>query len=259
MIALEHGPELRLQAPRELPLVGRESELAELGGLLDRGLVVVLFGRVGAGKSALLRALARRARRRASPCALVSRTASLADFTRALACAYPGVPGGGTQRQIRGRLRKAMEARPGVLLLDGLGETGTAFKGLIKSVRGTGLGIVLAADVDQPRDHQRLRTAGLSHYELALRPLHGNSMRALLQALIEQRPLAHPLTPEHMRALVAAAEGLPGRALDFADALVDPLSWSSGNPRVDWLRTGSAIRAAERYQRSAPRAKERQP
>jgi energy-coupling factor transporter ATP-binding protein EcfA2 len=259
MISLEHGSGWKRHEPNELPLVGRDSELSGIGGLLARGLVVVLYGRVGAGKSALLRALAQRTRRQGRPCGLASRTASLADFTGALACAYPGVPTDGTQRQIRGRLRRAMEARPGVLLLDGLGETGTAFKGVIKSVRGTGVGIVLAADVDQPRDHQRLRTVGLSHYELALRPLHGNSMRALLQALIEQRTLAYTVTPEHVRALVAAAEGLPGRAVDFADALIDPLSWSAGNPRVDWLRTGSAIRAAERYRQSAPRTKERQP
>jgi hypothetical protein len=144
----------------------------------------------------------------------------------------------------------AVEARPGVLLFDNLGRTGTAFKGALKSVLGTGLGVVLAADVDQARDHDRLRALGLSHYEIELRPLHGNSMRTLLQALLQARALAGDVTSDHLRALVAATDGLPGRAVEFADQLVDPRAWHAGSPRVEWLRTGSVIRAAERYRES---------
>lgn len=183
----------------ESPLVGREQELARIGAMLDEGQVVVLYGPVGVGKSALLRALARRARQRRRPCALATRTASLGDFTGALSHAYPGVPNDGTQRQLRGRLRMAVQSRPAVLLLDQLGHPGTAFKGAIRAMRGTGVGIVLAADVDQPRDHEQLRAMGLSHWEIELRPLHGHSMRALLQALLERRTLAHPLTIGHVR------------------------------------------------------------
>lgn len=232
---------------REVPLLGREEELAKLGELMRGGQSVVLYGRVGVGKSALLRALAQRTRKEGRPCALVTRTTSLGDFTRALAHAYPGVATDGTQRQLRGRLRRAVESRPAVLLFDGLGQTGSAFKGALKSVRGTGLGVVLAADVDQPRDRERVRALGLSHHELEIRALHGNSMRALLQTLLERRRPAHSLAAAHMRALVAATEGLPGRAVDFAEALADPRSWAADQPRVDWLRTGAAIRAAEHY------------
>lgn len=228
-------------------LIGRDQDLARLDSLIRDGSVVVLYGPVGVGKSAVLHALARRARQRGLPCGLAARTVSLSDFTQALARAYPRVPAEGTQRQLRGRLRMAVEARPGVLLFDNLGQTGTAFKGVVKSVRGTGLGLLFAADVDQPRDHERLRALGLSHYEIELRPLHGNSMRALLQALFERRTIAGTLTPEQLRALVAATDGLPGRAVEFAEALVDPAAWSGGNPRVDWLRTESVIRAGERY------------
>jgi hypothetical protein len=231
----------------QVPLLGRDEEIGVLERLLRDGQVVVLRGRVGAGKSALLRSLACRASRRGIPNALAARTTSLADFTEALAVAYPGTEPRGTQRQRRSRLRTALAARPGVLLLDHLGRTGTAFKGAIRSVRGTGLGIVFAADVDHLRDHERVRALGLSHHELELRPLHGRSMRALLQAFVRLRRPAFPLTPEHVRSLVAATEGLPGRAVDFVEALADPAAWSRGNPRVDWLRTGSAIRAAEQY------------
>lgn len=230
-----------------IPLLGREHELSHIGALLDRGLVVVVYGRVGVGKSTLLRALARRARQVGRPCALAARTLSLSDFTKALARAYPRVSTSGPQRHIRGRLRMAMEKQPGVLLFDDLGQTGTAFKGAIRSVRGTGLGVVLAADADHPRDHERIRALALSHYEIELRPLHGNSMRALLDRLVAHHTLAGTLTADHLRDLVAATEGLPGRAIEFAEALTRPESWSAGRPRIDWLRASAAIRASERY------------
>lgn len=233
--------------PMQVPLLGREPDLYKLDALVRGGSAVVLYGPVGVGKTTMLQALAQRARQRGSPCGLVQRTAALSDFTQALMHAYPRVPTEGTQRQLRGRLRMAVERRPGLLLFDNLGHTGTAFKGAVRSVRGTGLGVVFAADVDHPRDHERIRALGLSFHELELRPLHGNSMRALLQTLVEKRPLAGTLTPDHLRALVAATEGLPGRAVYFADSLVDPSAWRAGAPRVEWLRTEALIRAAERY------------
>ncbi|HEY1693650.1 MAG TPA: ATP-binding protein [Polyangiaceae bacterium] len=231
-------------------LPGREHDLASLWRLMREGTVVVLLGPVGVGKTALLHQLARAFRRRGTPCGLVPRTGSLRDFTEALACAYPSVNPQGPQRQIRGRLRRAAEARPGVLLLDHLGDTGTAFKAALKSVRGTGLGVLLAADADEARDRDRIRALCLSHCEVQLRPLHGNAMRCLLQHLVSSRRLGGTVTPAHLRALVAATEGLPGRAVDFANALVDPVSWMGTSPRVDWLRTGAIIRAAERYRQT---------
>jgi replication-associated recombination protein RarA len=232
------------------PLLGRAHDLARLDALVRSGTTAVLYGPVGVGKSALLRAMASHARQRGVPCGLVARTSALSHFTEALTFAYPGVPTTGGQRQLRARLRIAVEARPGLLLLDGLGRTGTAFKGALRAVRGMGLGVVLAADVDRPRDHERLRALGLSRCEIELRPLHGRSIRALLETLLAERPLAGNVDPDSLRALVAAAEGLPGRAVEFADALVDPTAWSAGRPRVDWLRTGSVIGAAERYRQS---------
>jgi energy-coupling factor transporter ATP-binding protein EcfA2 len=235
------------------PLLARERECSRIAELLEEGQVVVLVGPVGVGKSALLRALHRMARRRLVPCALVTETVALRDFTAALAIAYPHVPTSGGQRLLRARLRAASGAAPGVLLFDDLRRTGSAFKGAIRSVRGTGLGIVLAADVDQPRDRERVRALGLSHHEIELRPLHGHSMRALFQALVGRRELPFSLTSESFRALVGATGGLPGRAVDFADALMDRNAWSGGRPRVEWLQATSAIRAAERYRQTTER------
>lgn len=231
-------------------LYGRAESLAALGEWLHAGEVVLVYGRVGVGKTALLRAIERRERERRRPCAFASRTVSLADFTRTLGRAYPSVPRAATQRQWRGRVRAAAEAHPGVLLFDDLGHTGTAFKGALKSIRGIGVGIALAADVDQPRDRDRVRGLGLSYREMELEPLHGSSIRALIRSLLETRPLPFALGADSLRALVAATEGLAGRAVEFADALVDPRAWSGGRPRIEWLRTGSLMRVAERYRRS---------
>lgn len=233
-------------------LYGREQPLTMLCALLDAGEVVLVYGPIGVGKSALLRAVERSMRQRGRACGFATCTRSLADFTATLGRAYPAVSRGSTMRAWRGRLRLAAERVPGVLLLDDLGDTGAAFKGAIKSVRGIGVGIALAADVDQPRERERVRALGLTHRELELAPLHGSSMRAVLQSLLQTRALPFTLGPDEFRALVAATDGLPGRAVDFANALVDPNSWSGGRPRVEWLRTGSVIRAAERYRRPLP-------
>lgn len=81
---------------------------------------------------------------------------------------------------------------PGLLLLDHLGDTGTAFKGALRSLRGTGVGILLVADVDQPRDHARVRALGLTHREIELPRLHGRTLRALLEKLLGAHELPQP-------------------------------------------------------------------
>jgi hypothetical protein len=59
--------------------------------------------------------------------------------------------------------------------------------------------------------------------------------------------LPFPLRDRDLRALVQAADGLPGRAVRFVDALRDAKAWTNGGPRCDWLRTEAIIAAAERY------------
>jgi hypothetical protein len=54
---------------------------------------------------------------------------------------------------------------------------------------------------------------------------------------------------EDLHALVAAAEGLPGRAIWFAEALQHERAWQGGRPRCSWLRTEAAIWASETYRR----------
>ena len=233
-------------------LVARAEICATLSLHLREGRTVLVWGPVGIGKTAVLRSLEARFRACGTPCGLSATTDGLADLDAALARAYPNVDATGGARRARARLRSAVEKNPAVLLLDGLGATGTAFKGALRSLRGTGIGILLAADVDQSRDHDRVRALGLAGRELELVPLHGRSMRTLLEALLDARPLPHRLTGDDLRALADDAEGLPGRAVWFADALANPIAWHGGRVRRSWLRSEAAIAAMETYRGRAP-------
>ena len=232
-------------------ILGRTAVLGALARQLDAGSTVVLYGPVGAGKTSVLGWLRARAQACGKPCGLSSATETLGDLTSALAQAYPHVDvQSGTMRQARARLRSAVEESPALLLLDHLGRTGTAFKGALRAMRGTGIGVLLAADVEQPRDQDRVRSLRLTHHEVAIPPLHGSTMRALLRSLVAETSLARRPTDEDLGALAAATDGLPGRAVWFVNALKDPRAWRGSRPRCDWLRTESIIAAAERYRRA---------
>jgi AAA+ superfamily predicted ATPase len=229
-------------------LLGRAAIVDVLGKLLDDGVAVLLYGPVGAGKTSVLRSLEARVQARRVPCAVSPTTETLGDLTHALARAYPSVDAcSGTMRQIRARLRNAVEQTPGAVLLDHLGRTGTAFKGALKSMRGTGVGVLLAADVEHHRDHARFRSRHLVNREVELPPLHGSTMNVLLKALLAETTLPLPLRDADLRELAAATDGLPGRAVWFVSALQAPTAWRNGRPRCDWLRTEAIIAAAERY------------
>jgi ATPase family associated with various cellular activities (AAA) len=233
-----------------MTLLGRAPVLSLLSSLLDAGTAVLLYGPVGAGKTELIRALHQRAVARRVPCATSPRTESLGDLTRALARAYPSVSRAGPMRQVRARLRNATDERPCVLLLDHLGRTGTAFKGALKSMRGTGAGVLLAADTEHARDHARFRELHLVQHEIPIPCLHGSTIRVLLETLLTRAQLPFPLSQPDLRALAAAAEGLPGRAVRFMKALEAASAWRNGSPRCDWLRMEAIVAAAEHYRRA---------
>jgi len=208
------------------------------------------YGPVGVGKSSVIRWLDARAEARGVPRGLALTTETLGDLTTALSRAYPHVDVDSvTMRHARSRLRNAFEQRPAVLLLDHLGQTGRAFKGALRSLRGMGAGVLLAADVDQPRDHDRVRRLHLAQHEVELPPLHGSTMRTLMRSMLAAVDLPFPLRTEDVSALVTAAGGLPGRAVWIVETLHDSGAWRNGRPRCDWLRVEAIIAAAERYRR----------
>jgi energy-coupling factor transporter ATP-binding protein EcfA2 len=231
---------------------GRAGVIADIERRLSQGREVLIFGPVGVGKTTVLRAVEERARSRSIPCGLSERTDTLPDLTGALSTAYPEIGSTGTQRGMRSRLRRAVESRPGFLLLDHLGKVGSAFKGVLRSLRGTGMGVLLAADVDHVRDRFRARRLHITHLELELAPLHGSTIRALMRSMLAGCELPFPLRDQDLRMLARQADGLPGRAARFVDALRRPEAWTSGRPRSDWLRREAIIAAAEHYRQHGP-------
>ena len=193
-------------------LRGRKALLLSLEEAARAGKTVLLLGGTGIGKTALLAELGRRITSRDVPCGIAAQTRTLGDVTTALANAYQLTPQEGeNRRRFRSRLRLAVETRPGVLLLDHVAEIGTATKGFLRTLRGTGLGVLFAADVENMRDHHAIRSLRLTHLEAWIPPLESRVMAALLNELLVDSPLAHPLQDCDRRSLIRGARGNPGR------------------------------------------------
>lgn len=168
-------------------LLGRKKLLDKVEECVLHGSTLVLLGPLGIGKTSILRDLSVRLRGRGCPCGLARDTHCLGDVTTALERAYPDVDASAlTQRRLRSRLRLAVEARPSALLLDHVSAAGTAMKGYLRSLRGTGLGVILAADVENRRDHAAVRALHLTHMEMVVPPLAGSTMAAILERAVPQ-------------------------------------------------------------------------
>jgi hypothetical protein len=199
----------------------RDRVLLDVEMRLRAGNTVLVWGPWGIGKSTWLAGLYERSVSEGVPCGLAPRTTSLHDVTEALARAYPGVSlTNRSQRQVRSALRMALEARPGILLLDDLREAGTAMRGFLRSLRGTGLGIAIAVDVEHPRDLARARRLGLAYHQRAIPPLRGEPLGALVARAWE--PTIHP---SDRRALIRIASGRPGWVVRIAERLRDDAYW----------------------------------
>jgi len=214
-------------------LHGREKLLAQLQGAAMTGKTVLVFGPIGIGKTAILRELQRRVAAAGRPCGYASRVTALGDVTRALGDAYPEVSAHErTQRSYRASLRMAVEVRPGVLLLDHLARAGTGLRGFLRSLQGTGLGVLLAGDVEYPRDRARLRELRLAYREEEVPPLTPRQLRRVLEDGLRARTLPWPLGERDRAVLLDAAQGRPGRVVAFAERLADAQYWEDGHLRV---------------------------
>jgi hypothetical protein len=231
----------------EAPLLGRDEVIASLEDLGRQGYTVLVYGPLGIGKTSVLVELARRSQRKRRPCAFCPRTEHLAEVTAALARCYPEAATPRLQRHRRSRLRLAVEDHPGLLLLDDFIYVGTALKGYLRSLRGTGLGVIIAADVDQPRDHVRLRQHGLAFRELALPPLRGSVMGRLLERELAKRTLPSPLAQEDRDALIRAAQGRPGWIARLVAGATEIRYWHESRLAVDVLVADVLIEVARHY------------
>jgi energy-coupling factor transporter ATP-binding protein EcfA2 len=228
-------------------VLGRDEILDSVETLAFSGETVLVYGPPGIGKTAILSELARRAGQAGRPCAICPRTERLSDVTEALVRGYATGTGALTQRQRRSRVRLAIERKPGILLLDHLLDVGNAVKGYLRSLRGTGLGVVIAVDVEQARDHVRIRARGLAYRELALPPLHGRYQRRLLDREIESQMPPHPISESERDALMQVAQGRPGWIVRLVAATLQARYWREDRLLIDLLAADVSMAIASHY------------
>lgn len=228
-------------------LLGRTAIVQSVTDLVVGGAEVLLCGPLGVGKSTVLQAVAKRARESGRPCGMARRTACLGDVTRALAGAYPEAHAR-TQRGLRSFLRRAVEDKPAVLILDHVLKAPAALKGFLRSLRGTRTGVLFAIDADQPRDHAWARQLHLTHREVKLPPLSRRDMRRLVHTRLhaaEQR-----LVEEDEEYLLDVARDRPGWLDMIVERLADEQYWRSARVRADLLRLDVGSAVLQRYIRA---------
>ncbi len=214
--------------------------LAEVSG----GRTVLVRGPVGIGKTTILVEIARRVGVAGRPCGVATNARALDDVTEALAAAYPEVAGGrgAGRRGLRSALRLAAEERPGILLLDHLMTAGTALRGYLRSLRGTGLGVVIAVDVENPADHERVRGLHLAYREVEVPPLAPSVARRLVDSTV---PAA--VCEEDRVKIVRVAAGRPGRIVAAAEGIRSGSFWRDGRVLAELLGAELLVAEARHY------------
>jgi hypothetical protein len=208
-------------------------------GLL-RGQHIVLWGPRGGGKTTLLNAILEELGD--AHCALSPTTSSLDDITRALERAYSNTSTTGlTRRAARSRLWWAADAEPGCVLLDHVTRVPSAMKGWLRRLRGGVVGVMLAVDVDSPRERERLRALKIGCMTMRMPPTASRSLMRLLIHSIES-PTALPLSTADRRTLVRAARGRPGWIMQCAALSADPRYWLDGQLRAHVLTLDTELR-----------------
>lgn len=200
----------------------------------------MLWGPRGSGKTTLLHAVLQDLGD--VHCALSVSTGSLNDITRALERAYTAVPTRGLKRRAaRARLWWAADVEPGCLLLDHVTRVPSAMKGWLRRLRGGVVGVVLAVDVDSPRERERLRALKIGSTTFRMPPMASVTLSRLLRTSWAHSHTA-PLIAPARRILVRAARGRPGWVTQCVALAPDPRYWRDGQLKTEVLVLDTEIR-----------------
>ena len=212
---------------------------ADIARRVERGEHLTLWGPRGSGKTTLLNAVQQLVGGR--HCGFSATTRSLDDITCALERAYGDVATGGLKRRAaRGRLWWAADAESGVLLLDHVTNVGTAMKGWLRRLRGGLVGVVLAVDVDSPREWDRLRARRLDCTSVRIPPMASRTIAR--QLVVELEAVGVPRQPvTARRVLVRAARGRPGWVVWCATLATHHRYWRDGQLKVRLLATDTEL------------------
>lgn len=207
---------------------------------MKRGQHVVLWGPRGSGKTTLLHAVLQELGD--VRCALSASTCSLDDITRALERAYIAVPTRGLKRRAaRARLWSAADIEPGCLLLDHVTRVPAAMKGWLRRLRGGVMGVVLAVDVDSPRERERLRALKIGSTTFRMpRTTSGTLSRLLTTSWAHSHRT--PLIARARGILVRAARGRPGWVMQCVALASEPRYWHDGQLKTEVLVLDTEIR-----------------
>lgn len=229
----------------------------DLFARLRAGSHLILYGPRGAGKSTLINDLLERSRCTGAPCGLAPRTSGLPDVVAALADAYPSIDISALgRRSARVRLRLAADQVSGVLLLDHATRMTTAMLGYLRRLRGGIAGALLVADVDSPRERQRMRDwhAGALAVRMPLMP--NRTLQQFLLAAIQTCGLPQIETRALLQ-ITRLARGRIGWVKECARRLQMPEYWRDGRLHLAVLCTDTEI--AIRNSRSGPSILRRRP
>lgn len=227
------------------PLYARDELLRTLRALLGQGSTVLLHGPVGVGKSAILQALASWARASSRSGEGALRTVRFEDGAGPIVGVKTAAV---TRHEVSSLVRRAFEAHSGVLLLDDVVEASAPLMGLVRAARGSGLGVVLAVDLERIP----ARGFGMVDREIAVPRLHSAVLRQIVAERLVGLALPNPLVEADRLALLVAAEGRPGKLIAMIERLTIPAYWHDGRLRLGPLEADTSTALSRPHQRGVP-------